>query len=183
MAAQTVIGDNTAGAFKAYLGDGAQAAVDTYGWFFTPEAVTFSIQTKAIVKGEYPQDQNYCVQGGNWNILVTMKNILIEAVGASTAITQLNLLKEALFQWSAGYTGTDIDGKLLTFQGYDNGGNEWSRSPTYAHPTAAEFAANSYGIMTTKLVEPIPIIPLPNGNYVIRRLKFGLFRASVEAKA
>ena len=182
MVAQIKIGDNTAGKFKCYIGDGAQAEADTYGWFFTPSEVIMAFHTKDIVKDIIPLDNNYAIQAGSFNVIVQLRNILISAVGASTAYTQFNLWKEAIFQWATGYTGDNIEGELLKFQGYDQLGNEWSRLPNYAHPTAAEFGdvVNTYGILTTKLTELINIAPLPNGDYLIKQLQFSLFRAITE---
>lgn len=170
MVAQIEIGDKTAGKFKAYLGDGAQGAADTYGWFFLPEDLIIAIATPAQVASIVPRDKNLCVQVGSFVASVTMRNILVSAVGASAALTQLNLLKVALYEWATGYVGAgDTKGELLTFQAYDNGGNEWTTLPTWAAPTTCS-------TWYTKVIDPIQVVPQPNGDFLIPRLTLNCYR-------
>jgi hypothetical protein len=154
MADTNVIGSATD--YTAFLGDAAAGSA-TYAWYMKPEQVEMQIATPESLKFIAELGINYAQQMGKLVVVFILKNIILTWANFEN-------LKKALFYWSKG-PASPKGGYLLYFNCYDVIGatHDMALIGTYTTPTTlAQFR--------TRIIDPIGIVPLPNGNYLVREL-------------
>jgi hypothetical protein len=184
MADTNTIGNPSDWTAKLFDASGA-AGVATFAWYMKPEDIQMIYSTPATTNLVITQDQNWIKQYGKHVVNFVLKNIHItNGVAGSlpnanpVAVTEFEKLKTALLYWACGgnpSTGAGGDtpgGHLLTFQAKDvlwTGSSPhdkyWSQLSTYGNTLSL---ANDF---KTKLIDPIPIFPQPNGDFLIKELR------------
>ena len=167
MADTNTIGDPSD--YTVFVGDDAAGSAE-YGWYMKPEDIQLSYGTPETLKQLIEMDKNYCVQMGKQIAVFTLRNVIINVQGAVTAFTELEKLKKAIMYWATGNTGATYGGYLLYFVAKDVNGNEWSKLGSWATP-------ETLASMRTKIINPLIILPQPNGDYLIRELKIMNFKS------
>ena len=162
MADSNVIGDPTD--YVVYIGDNATPGSSVYGWYLKPEHVQMNISTPASVKEQMELGINVVEQLGKLIYQLICKDIHI------TSFAHFVILKKALMYWATGNGGATYGGFELTVIAKDVNGEEWSKIPSWDAPTTLE-------PLTTKIINQIPIIPLPNGEYLIKELRLFNFKS------
>ena len=128
-----------------------------YEWYLKPEEIQMTYSTPELIKDFGSFGMNLCSQYGSQIAFFTMKNIIISPLGADDAFDQFEKLKKALWNWTC-------NNKFLYFAAKDVNGHEWSKMLSFENQT-------TFATMQSKLITPMLIVTLPNGDYLIKQLK------------